>query len=57
MQIILNSFGASLRKENELFLIITPDGKQYVHPDDVSSIAISRGARISSDAVLLAIQH
>lgn len=57
MHIVLNSFGASLRKENDLFLITTPEGNQHVLPDEVRSITISRGARISSDAVLLAIEH
>lgn len=57
MHIILNSFGASIRKENGLFEVTTSDGKQSIGPNDVSSISISKGARISSDAVLLAIEN
>jgi CRISPR-associated protein Cas1 len=57
MHLILNSFGASLRKENGLFQVSTTEGKQVIVPRDVKSISISKGARISSDAVLLAIEN
>lgn len=56
MHLVLNSFGASIRKENGLFAVSTADGKQMIHPDDVTTITVSKGARISSDAVLLAIE-
>jgi len=55
--IILHSFGASIRKDNGLFQVTTADGKQNISPNDIGSISISKGARISSDAVLLAIEH
>jgi CRISPR-associated protein Cas1 len=57
MQLVLNSFGASLKKENGLFLVQTTDLKQIIHPRDLKSIVLSQGARISSDAVLLAIEN
>jgi CRISPR-associated protein Cas1 len=57
MHIVLNSFGTSLKKENGLFQITTPDGNQSIAPKDIKTISISKGARISSDAVLLAIEH
>lgn len=57
MQLVLNSFGASLKKENGLFLVQTADLSQAIHPRDIKSIALSQGARISSDAVLLAIEN
>ncbi len=56
MHLVLNSFGASIRKENGLFAVSTADGKQMIHPDEVNTITVSKGARISSDAVLLAIE-
>lgn len=56
MHLVLNSFGASLRVENRNFLVTTAEGRQAIHPRDVDSITISRAARISSDAVLLAIE-
>lgn len=57
MEIILNSFGTSLQKENDLFVISHKDGTQKIHPSQVKFISISKGARISSDAVLLAIEN
>ncbi len=57
MHIVLNSFGASVGKENGLFAVSTAEGKQMIAPRDVDSITISRSARISSDAVLLAIEN
>lgn len=57
MNIVLNSFGASIRKENGLFSISTAETSQSFHPRDVKSIMVSKGARISSDAVLLAIEN
>ena len=57
MDIILSSFGVTLQKENNLFCVNSHKGKQMIPPRDVSSISISKGARISSDAVLLAIEN
>lgn len=57
MHLVLNSFGASIGKENNLFAVSTAEGKQLLAPRDIRTITISRGARISSDAVLLAIEH
>lgn len=57
MHLVLNSYGVTLQKENDIFLITTPDGKQSIPPDKVKSISISKAARITSDAVLLAIKY
>lgn len=57
MHVVLNSFGASIRKENGLFEVSTAEMKQLIHPKDVKTITVSKGARISSDAVLLAIEE
>lgn len=57
MHVVLNSFGASIRQEEGLFAVTTSSGKQTLHPRDVQSITISKSARISSDAVLLAIAN
>jgi len=57
MELIINTFGTSLSRENEGFLIIHKDGKQRVPAQGVNSIQISRGAQITSDAVLLAIEN
>lgn len=57
MHLIINTFGATLQKENGLFVITTPEGKQTFPPDIVRSISISKAARITSDAIILAIKH
>lgn len=57
MQLILNAFGTSLQKENGLFVVKTDAGKQHVFPEKVKSIHISKGASISSDAALLALEY
>lgn len=57
MHLILNSFGASIRRENGVFSVSSAAGKQALHPKDVKSISVSKGARVSSDAVLLAIEN
>jgi len=57
MEIILNSYGVSLQKEKNLFCVLSHEGKQLIPPRDIKSISVSKGARISSDAVLLAIEN
>lgn len=57
MELILNTFGTSLNRDNEGFVITHKDGRQRIPIDGIKSIQISRGAQITSDAVLLAIEH
>lgn len=57
MELILNTFGTSLSRENEAFIILHKDGKQRVPAQGIKSIQISRGAQITSDAVILAIEN
>lgn len=57
MELILNTFGTSLSRDNEAFQIMHKDGKQRVPAQGIKSIQISRGAQITSDAVLLAIEN
>lgn len=57
MELILNTFGTSLSRDNEAFMIVHKDGKQRVPAQGVKSIQISKGAQITSDAVLLAIEN
>ncbi|MDD3742214.1 MAG: CRISPR-associated endonuclease Cas1 [Lentimicrobiaceae bacterium] len=57
MDLVLNTFGTSLQVENQLFLVVHADGKQWIDPEKLKSISISKGARLSSDAALLAIEH
>jgi CRISPR-associated protein Cas1 len=57
MELILNTFGTSLIKENNNFVVVHKDGRQLISPSSVNTISISKGAKISSDAALLAIEH
>src|SRR5690606_38962825 len=57
MNLVLNTFGATLQKENGLFVIATQEGKQTFPPDTVKTITVSKAARITSDAIMLAIKH
>ncbi|MFI3298137.1 MAG: CRISPR-associated endonuclease Cas1 [bacterium] len=57
MELILNTFGTSLNRDNECFVISHKDGKQRIPVKGLKSIQISKGAQITSDAVLLAIEN
>ena len=56
MELVLNTFGTSLNRDNEGFVIATKEGKQRIPSVGITSIQISRGAQITSDAVMLAIE-
>lgn len=57
MDLILNTYGTCLTKDNDTFVVIHQDGKQRIHPDGLKSISISKGAQITSDAAIMAIEH
>lgn len=57
MELILNTFGTALHREDIAFLVIHPEGKQRIPAEKVRSITVGKGASISSDAALLAIEH
>jgi len=57
MDLVLNTFGTCLTKDNDCFMVLHKDGRQRIPPADLRSIYISRGAQISSDAALLAIEN
>ena len=57
MELILNTYGVSLNRDNEGFVITTADGKQRIPAMGIDSIQISRGAQITSNAVMLAIER
>ncbi len=57
MNLILNTFGTSLVVDMGSFAVLHKEGKQRIAPDAVKSISVSKGARISSDAALLAVEN
>ena len=57
MQLIINTFGASLRKNGQMFEVVSGDQKHKIAPAKISSILISTGAHLSTDAIQLALQN
>ena len=57
MVLVLNTYGTSLNRDNEGFVITTKDGKQRIPAEVISSIQIGRGVQITSDAVMLAVEN
>ena len=57
MDIVLNTFGTSLNRDSEGFVITNQDGRQRIPVQGIRSIQIGRGAQITSDAVMLAIDN
>ncbi len=57
MEIYLNNFGTSVHVDNHQFVIVHSDGKNYIDPLKLRTIHVSKGAKITSDAVLLAIEN
>jgi len=57
MEIVLNSYGVSLNRDNEAFVIKSDEGKQRIPPQGIKRIQISKGAQITSDAIMLAVEN
>ena len=57
MELIISSFGTSLNRDNEGFVITTSEGRQRIPAEGITSIQISKGAQITSDAVMLAVER
>lgn len=57
MELVINSFGSSLSRDNEGFVISNMDGKQRIPAANVASIQICKGVQITSDAILLAVEN
>lgn len=57
MELVLNTFGVTLNRDNECFVITSKGNKQRMPVEGISSIQISKGAQITSDAVFLAIEN
>lgn len=57
MELVLNTYGTSLVKDNDTFMVVNSEGKQRIHPQGLKTITIAKGAMITSDAALLAIEH
>lgn len=57
MELVINTFGTSLNRDNEGFVISSAEGRQRVPAEGITAIQISKGAQITSDAVMLAVER
>jgi CRISPR-associated protein Cas1 len=57
MQLVINTFGASLRKHQDRFLIVAGDKRLEFSAHKVQSILVTTGAHLSTDAIELAVRH
>ena len=57
MELVLNTFGTCLNRDTAGFVITNQEGRQRIPAKDIKSIQIGRGAQITSDAVMLAIDN
>lgn len=57
MQLVINTFGASLRKQGDRFVVRAGDKQVAVSAHKVQSILVATGVLLSSDAIQLASSH
>lgn len=57
MDLVLNTYGTTLTRDQNGFVISSGGSKQRVPSEGISSIHVGNGAMISSDAVLFAIEN
>jgi len=57
MELILNTFGTSLNRDNEGFVVTNKDGRQRVPTIGIKSIQVGKGTQVTSDAIMLAIEN
>ena len=57
MELVINTYGVSISRDNEGFVVSNADGRQRVPVAGIDAILIGKGAQITSDAVMLAVEH
>lgn len=57
MELVINNFGTVLSRDADGFVIVNADGRQRLPAAAITSIQVGRGAQITSDAVMLAVEH
>ncbi len=57
MQLVINTYGAYLKKKNDCFLLKTEEIQQEISVKKVSSILISTAALVSTDALKMALEN
>ena len=57
MQLILNTYGASLRRKDKMFQVKAGERKFLMSPRKVQTIWLATGVVLSTDAIRLALEH
>src|SRR3954447_5485644 len=57
MQLVINTFGASLRKQSMQFVIQADDKRLAVSAHKVRSIVLANAVHLTTDALTLALEH
>jgi CRISPR-associated protein Cas1 len=57
MQVVVNTFGASVHKAGERFVIRASGREQAISAHKVSALVVATGATLSTDAIQLAVAH
>lgn len=57
MELVLNTYGITLSRDSEGFVITNADGRQRIPVNGVTSIQIHKGVQVTSDAILLAVEN
>lgn len=57
MQLVINTYGAYLRKKNDCFVVLIDDKEQEVPMKKVDSILITTSAYVSTDAIKFAVDN
>lgn len=57
MELILNTYGITLNRDNNGFVICNNDGKHRIPIEGITSIQIHKGVQVTSDAIMLAIEN
>lgn len=57
MELVLNTFGVCLNRDNNAFVITSGDTRQRIPVTGISSILVGKGVQVTSDAVMLAIEN
>lgn len=57
MELILNTFGVSLSRDNNGFVISNADGKHRIPVQGISAIHLHQGVQVTSDAIMLAVEN
>ncbi|MEZ4775459.1 MAG: CRISPR-associated endonuclease Cas1 [Bacteroidia bacterium] len=57
MHLVINSYGCSLSKSKGRFCIRSESGETFVSPEKVTAITLSNACSLTTDAVMLALEH